>query len=72
MTLSEVIQELNGRGIQDVTRAKIHYAIDTGKVDKPPLNGSLQFQFGKQHVKQIATYLSKPRKRGPKKAGATT
>ncbi len=36
-----------------VTESRIRWAISSGKVDRPPLDGSLRFDFGGHHLDQL-------------------
>ena len=42
-----------------VTEAQIRWAIKSGKVTRPPLDGSLRFDFGEQHVREYCTYFGR-------------
>ena len=64
--LADVIKKLREEGFEDANYARIHYAIRAGHIDRPPLSGSLSFEFAARHVNQLRKYLASPRKRGPK------
>lgn len=52
MCLKDLLVTLHLDGIV-VTEAKIRWAIKTGKVPQPPLDGSLRFNFGPQHLETL-------------------
>ena len=43
--------------------AKIRWATKSGKNARPPLDGSLHFDFGQQHVREILAHRGR---KGPK------
>ena len=68
MRLAELIAELRRAGVK-ASESQIRWAIKTGKVRRPRLNGSRRFDFQKEDVTKIATYFSgravAPRHRSP-------
>ena len=49
MTFGEVMNVLRARGI-DVTEPQIRWAIRTGKVGRPRVDGSLRFDFSQPNI----------------------
>jgi hypothetical protein len=43
----------------DVTIAQVRWAIASGQVTRPPLDGSLRFDFGEQHLKELIRYFAR-------------
>ncbi len=62
MVMSELLTALQAMGVE-TTEAKIRYAIATGKIPRPQMNGSLTFIFTDALVAEIATHFASPRKR---------
>jgi hypothetical protein len=56
--LHDFLRTLRAEGVT-LTEAQIRWAMATGKVSRPPLDGSLRFDFGPQHVAEVVTYFSK-------------
>ncbi|MEI8371655.1 MAG: hypothetical protein WCJ35_02355 [Planctomycetota bacterium] len=52
MCFRDLQDELRRYGI-DVTQSQIRWAITSGKIVRPPLDGSLRFVFGPEHVEQL-------------------
>ena len=52
MCYAELIDELRRRGIH-ATESQVRWAIQSGKVDRPPLNKSLNFDFGEEHLQRL-------------------
>ena len=52
MCLKDLLVTLHGEGVV-VTEAKIRWAIKAGKVPQPPLDGSLRFNFGPEHLEAL-------------------
>ena len=55
--LSELLRELRQQGIE-VSEARIRFAIKTGKVSRPRVDGSLRFDFSDDNAADIATYFA--------------
>jgi hypothetical protein len=56
MCFGDLIKELESRGIV-VTDSQIRWAIKTGKVTRPPLDGSLRFSFSDENVAELAAHF---------------
>jgi hypothetical protein len=56
MCWRDLMARIGERGLT-VTEAQVRWAIRTGKVDRPPLDGSLRFDFGDEHLNQLLAYL---------------
>jgi hypothetical protein len=52
MCLRDLLLSLKQDGIE-VTESQVRWAITSGKVDRPPLDGSLRFDFGEHHLCQL-------------------
>lgn len=57
---SELLRDLRQHGI-DVSEARIRFAIKTGKVSRPRVDGSLRFVFSDENVAEIATHFADSR-----------
>ena len=57
MCLKELMDELRRAGIK-VSETQIRWAIKTGKVSRPRVDGSLRFDFTAENVSEIATRFS--------------
>lgn len=57
MCLRELMDELRRAGIT-VSETQIRWAIKTGKVSRPRVDGSLRFDFRAEHVAEIAAHFS--------------
>lgn len=64
MCLREVLDELRRCGVE-VTESQIRWAITTGKISRPRVDGSLRFDFQADNVAEIATHFA-DRSRGGK------
>ncbi len=62
MVMHEVIREAESRGVK-IDPNQIRYAIGTGRIPRPPLNGMRVFEFSSEHVEKIVSYFSGPRVR---------
>jgi len=58
MCFSEVLKSLKQSGME-VSPMQIRWAITTGKVPRPPLDGSLRFNFSAQHLEKLRSYFGK-------------
>jgi hypothetical protein len=56
MCLRDLLTALKGRGLE-VTETQLRWAIKTGKVSRPALDGSLRFDFGERHLREIVAYF---------------
>jgi hypothetical protein len=62
MCYRDLLQILRAEGITP-SEAQIRWAISSGKVSRPPLDGSLRFDFGPQHLEELRTsFLQKQEK----------
>lgn len=52
MCLKDLITALHREGVT-ISDSQIRWAIASGKVSRPPLNGSLRFIFGQDRLKQL-------------------
>ena len=58
MCLKDLLKRLQRDGL-DVTEAQIRWAINSGKVTRPPLDGSLRFVFGERHVAELRMWFDR-------------
>ena len=56
MCFSDLMSELGRRGVE-LTESQIRWAIRTGKVSKPSINGSLRYEFSDGNVEELVTYF---------------
>ena len=54
---SELLRDLRQHGIK-VSEARIRFAIKTGKVSRPRVDGSLRFDFSDENVAEIVTHFA--------------
>jgi hypothetical protein len=52
MCLKDVLATLRREG-RVVSESKIRWAIVSGKVSRPPLDGSLRFDFGERQLQEL-------------------
>jgi hypothetical protein len=52
MCFRDLIQALNAEGIA-LTESQVRWALRTGKIDRPQMDGSLRFVFSQDHVEQL-------------------
>jgi hypothetical protein len=57
MCLRDLLNLLRERGLV-VTEPKLRWALKTGKLSRPPVDGSLRFDFGEQHLREVLAYFS--------------
>jgi hypothetical protein len=57
MCMRDLLKRLQSEGLT-VSEARLRWAMSTGKVTRPPLDGSLRFDFGEEHVQEILAYLA--------------
>jgi hypothetical protein len=57
MCLRDLLTALKMRGIE-VTESQIRWAIKSGQVSRPPLDGSLRFNFDEDHLREITTFFA--------------
>ena len=61
MCFGDLRERLRRQGVS-VTDTQIRWAITSGKVARPPMDGSLQFVFGEEHVEDLEDYFMKRKK----------
>lgn len=59
MRMSQVLATLNAEGL-DVKPWNLRYLIDAGKIERPPLDRSLNFHFTDEHVEKLRELLTQP------------
>jgi hypothetical protein len=52
MCLRDLLKHLKDEGIS-VSETQVRWAIISHKIDRPPLDGSLRFDFSEKHLRQI-------------------
>jgi hypothetical protein len=57
MCFGDVVRELQQHGLA-VTGTQVRWAITSGKVSRPPLDGSLRFDFGEQHLAELRDHFA--------------
>jgi len=57
MCLRDLLNLLREQGLE-ATEPKLRWAIKTGKVSRPRLDGSLRFDFGEQQLREALAYFS--------------
>jgi hypothetical protein len=57
MCLKELLDELKQRGVA-ATESQIRWAIRTGKVTRPRVDGSLRFDFQDANVSELASHFA--------------
>jgi hypothetical protein len=58
MVFCEVIQALEDKEL-DVKPTQLRWVINTQKVDRPRMDGSLRFDFSEENVAEIVAYFEK-------------
>ncbi len=58
MCLNDLMKVLRERR-PSVTVAQVRWAITTGKVSRPPLDGSLRFDFGEKNLEELIRYFGR-------------
>lgn len=56
MCYGDVLKMLNQEGLE-VTNAQLRWAITSGKISRPALDGSLRFDFREEHVAELREYF---------------
>jgi hypothetical protein len=56
MCFGDVVRALHQDGLT-VTTTQVRWAITSGKVSRPPLDGSLRFDFGEQHLAELRDHF---------------
>lgn len=57
MCLSELLKELRRQGVE-TTEARIRWAIKTGKVSRPRVDGSFRFDFSSTNIAELAAHFA--------------
>jgi hypothetical protein len=57
MCLHDLMVFLRENGLE-ITETQVRWAIKSGKVTRPPLDGSLRFDFRDEHVGEIVHYFT--------------
>ena len=65
MVLSDFVRSLQGLGLR-VTASQVRWAIASEGISRPPLDGSLSFDFGNDHLEQFREYYDKLKRRESK------
>lgn len=52
MCFKDLMAALHNSGVA-VTESQVRWAITSGKIDRPPLDGSLRYVFSAGHVAQL-------------------
>jgi hypothetical protein len=56
MCFGDVLRALRADGLT-VNITQLRWAISSGKISRPPLDGSLRFDFGEQHLAELRNYF---------------
>lgn len=56
MCFKDMLATLRAEGLV-LSQAQVRYAINNDKINRPPLNGSLSFEFGPQHIQELLAYF---------------
>ena len=57
MCLRDLMIALREQGLA-VTATMVRWAITTGRVSRPPLDGSLRFDFSATHLEELKAYFA--------------
>ena len=69
MCFHDVLEELHRSGLS-VSGVQVRWAINSGKISKPKLDGSLRYDFGPEHVAGLENYFRNRRARHGRRAVA--
>lgn len=58
MCFSEVLYSLAANGVV-VTPTQVRWAMVSGKVTRPPLDASLRFNFGPDHLQELVEHFNR-------------
>ena len=58
MCMKDLIVALHADGVQ-VSETQVRWAINSGRTQRPPLDGSLRFDFSPEHLAELRTYFKK-------------
>lgn len=56
MCFKEVLDRLATEGLS-VTPTQLRWAVTSGKVSRPPLDGSLRFNFSAEHLRELLDHF---------------
>jgi len=56
MCFRDVLDALHAEGV-NVNGTQLRWAITSGKITRPPLDGSLRFDFSPQQVEELLAYF---------------
>ena len=57
MVFSDLLRHLKQHGL-NISEGQIRWAIRQGKISRPPLDGSLRFQFSEENLAELVTYFT--------------
>jgi hypothetical protein len=57
MCFGDVLRALREGGLH-LTTSQVRWAITSGKVSRPPLDGSLRFDFGEEHLAELRDHFA--------------
>ena len=57
MCLRDLLEKLRSSGVR-VSESQVRWAVSSGKIHRPRLDGSLRFVFEEKHVKQLRDLFS--------------
>ena len=69
MGLTDLMKKLKQDGVQ-ISESQIRWAIRTGAMSRPPMDGSLNFEFGPQNVQEIVELANRTKSRRRQKVAA--
>ena len=52
MCMKDLVKTLRDRGI-DITESQVRWALNSGKISRPPMDGLLRFVFGEAHLANL-------------------
>ncbi len=58
MCMKDLVVALHAAGIV-VSETQVRWAINSGKVKRPSLDGSLRFVFSREHLADLKSYFKK-------------
>jgi len=56
MCSKDMMDALRAEGV-NVTVPQVRWAIVSGKINRPPLDGSLSFDFGPEQIEELLAYF---------------
>jgi hypothetical protein len=63
MCLHDLLARLRAEGLA-VTEGKVRWALKTGKVSRPALDGSLRLDWSEMHVRQLLEHFARHQREG--------